>query len=522
MIELETSLHLAQPPLYSGSAGVWKQSFVDAAGDCPGKLTWDPAAVLSMLSFSYVCGDRTLVNEVKRRPWLSEISDDGKACLEKIPPHGRMWKSYDEITENFIRLLCKEATEACRERSEIYILMSGGMDSRVAASILAKVYAEGKLGSRPIAVTWGPDDCRDVVYGRQVATILGFDWKHIDLGPENVMDNIEEVSLHLGSLVSPVHLHRMNWFKGVSSDALVIGGSYGDMVGRAEFSGRHLLELDFLRPANTFGLIRSDILSAASDGLNRDLKELHDRTPGEPGYVLCEHEMHGHYTRSHLNHAMSVINSYCRLYQMFTHPGVYSYMWSLHPWLRFDEIYARTLAKLYPELARLPWARSNRAIKGKTIGAKAGLRRNFHDYGSWISGSLFDRLSKYIVPEWFGETGIFDCEKVHDLTEKIRDKKVVSSLKSWEIWVWLAAFRRMAERLQDMAKPVELDAATRGKPSRTIVLPKREVGTLRRLVSRSDSLYAFMRYCRKIFKKVRKGILRHKSIFKYPPDNTRN
>src|SRR3989442_721563 len=70
---------------------------------------------------------------------------------------------------------------------------------------------------------------------------------------------------------------------------------------------------------------------------------------------------------------MSVINHFCSVYQMFTDPRVYSYMWSLHPSLCVDEVYAVLLGRLHPNLARLPWARTNRALRGRTEGTRLRL-----------------------------------------------------------------------------------------------------------------------------------------------------
>ena len=155
MDELESSLHLAQRPLYIGEKGIGRQSFLEAVDDCREELTWDPAAILSIASFGYACGERTLVNEIKRRPWLSEIGTDSKVHLKNIPPHGRLWTDYDKIATNLIRLLCDEAIQVCRGHKEIYVLLSGGLDSRVVAGVLANIQKQGMLDVRPVCVTWG-------------------------------------------------------------------------------------------------------------------------------------------------------------------------------------------------------------------------------------------------------------------------------------------------------------------------------------------------------------------------------
>ena len=71
MPDLETSSHLFQPPLYRAPDQTWHRDFAAAARRAGGELSWDRTAILSMPSFNYVCGDRTLVRGVRRRPWLA-------------------------------------------------------------------------------------------------------------------------------------------------------------------------------------------------------------------------------------------------------------------------------------------------------------------------------------------------------------------------------------------------------------------------------------------------------------------
>lgn len=527
MFELESSLHLYQSPLYRGRKGHWTTSFPEAVADCQGTLTWDPAAILGILGFTYTCGDRTLVNEVKRLGWLSGIGPDGEPRLEEIPAHGRRWQSPAEIAEELNRLLRQEALEVCRERQEIYVLLSGGLDSRMVAGVLAGLQKEGALPVKPIGVTWGLEDSRDVVYGRRIADMLGFEWLHASLTSDDLKENTEQTVLNIASLVSPVHLHSMHWFRNVSPDALVLAASYGDSVGRAEFSGKHVLELDYLRPVNSFGLLKKEVDAYAYQGVKDDLKQLQDRTAGQPAYVLCEHEMQGHYMRNMISQAMSVINRYCRVYQMFTHPAIYSYMWSIHPARRDDNVYAELLELLDPRLARTPWARTNRALRGATVDTQRGLRKGYHEYEAWIEGPLFEELNRYINPDWFAETGIFDPDNVRRLSEEVRNGrqgKGLYAFKPYEIYLWLAAFRRLAEQLEKMGKSAHLDQVTLSCPgSAPVDVPGiQKVGFLQRQLSRSAFCYNLAKQVlaplRKMRKKNARKKLRQQTIRNYSPE----
>lgn len=509
MLELETSLHLSQPPLYQASDHSWNRDFIEAIKRSGDHLTWDPAAILSILSFNYVCGDRTLVKEIKRRPWLSSIDADSEPKLGAIPAHRYLWLPYQEIAARLTRLLCDEVERVCKGRETIYILLSGGMDSRVVAGIVSRLIREGRLHIHPIAVTWGLRNSRDVVYGQKVAQILDMDWVHVNIGYENIIDNLDDGAGKLGALIPPVHLHCMTWFKEVNKDTLVLSGSYGDMVGRAEFSKVHLLELDYLRPQNFFGLLKPEITAHAMENLNKDLLDLHFRTPGQPKYVLCEHEMHGQYTRGMLTQAMSIINNYCTVYQVFTDPKVYSFMWSIHPSLRFNEVYSCLLEQIEPKLARLPWARTNKALIGKTEGAYEGLNPKFHDYRGWIHGPLYNQLHNEVDPSWFSGTGLFSPERIEELRLSIKYQP--KSFRNYELFVWLAGFRRMVELFEERGISVVFD-----KPSKSYFnLPGISTGK-----GISGFAYAIRQigWLRQSYKYLRHKLIRFQAKLRFPPE----
>jgi asparagine synthase (glutamine-hydrolysing) len=247
----------------------------------------------------------------------------------------------------------------------------------------------------------------------------------------------------------------MPWLRNLPKDALVLAASYGDSVGRAEFSRRHVLELEYVHPTNAFGMIKREFVGSAHSGLLSDLKALRERESGQPKHVLCEHEMQGHYMRGMIAHAMSLINHYCTVYQMFTDPNVYSYMWLIHPALRGNESYAVLLEQLDPKLARLPWARTNRSLRGKTEGTRTGLRAEFHEYAQWTGSSLYDRLRGRLDLEWFAGTGIFDVEGIEKLVQMVRGgQRSVRRYGRRPQWTltWLLSLRRFAERLAELGK----------------------------------------------------------------------
>ncbi|EFK09714.1 asparagine synthase [delta proteobacterium NaphS2] len=519
MEELETSLHLYQPPLYSGQDGNWYSSFEKAASTCSA-LTVDSAAVLSILNFGWVCGDLTLFHEVRRRPWLSRVGEDHRPILRIVPKHGWKFDSASNIASDLLKLLEREAQRVCEKADQVCVLLSGGLDSRIVAGVLSRLYRAGDLKCKPFALTWGFSQSRDAYYAHNVAKTLGFDWENVEFGPDTVMENIDVAAKELGCLHSPEMLHYMTWFKNMPEKTIVLAGSYGDSIGRAEFAGKHLLELSPFRAKNPFQLFKINSHPSAIARIRDEFSSLDDRIPGSPVYAQCEAAMQGHRMRGGLSHALSIINKYCKVYQMFTDPAVYSYMWSIHPSYRNDEIYLETLRKLDGRLANMPWARTNRAIKGKTVGAKSGLKEQYHDYTKWSQGPLYMPLNNIIDPEWFAHTGLFVPENIAKLSRSVKQAKVrVGRLN--DIWLWLAAFRRFIEFMESSGLKIDFSPQEEQHPELFSEFvsdkPVQLMYLLQYLPSRFEQINRMLKSIRGNARNAKRAYLRKKAINKYPP-----
>jgi len=215
--------------------------------------------------------------------------------------------------------------------------------------------------------------------------------------------------------------------------------------------------------------------------------------------------------RGMIAHVMTIINRYCSLYQMFTDPEVYGYMWSIHPSVRDDRIYAALLTQLDQRLARLPWARTNKALRGVTEGANKELQRRFHRYVEWIRGPVCNELGDYVSANWFAETGIFDPRRIEALNVKITQDENKFGLycnKAYGIWTWLAAFRRFSEQLNELGKISHIDNnCDANQPSYHIPEGRNKI---KQFLISSAVLH-------KISKRFRRFILKLWILLKYPP-----
>ncbi len=507
-------VHLWQYPAYRDPRGVWHSEFSGAIKSSKGRMRWNPGGILSSIAFSYPCGDITLVEGIRRSPWLSGIDQEDEVELSSIPPHGRTWMKPRDIAARLLELLEEEARAACRSHSEIYILLSGGLDSRIVAGVVSRLKREGKIEGDLYAATWGLEDSRDVVYAREIAGMLGLEWCHIPIGPETIMDNID-LSASTGNMLPPSDLHCLSWFSRVPPGSLVLAGSYGDSIGRGEYSGQHILELEPLMPRNLLELLKPPPFNRGAEIIQGELDNLMERCEDKTPYVLYEHQQQGHYMRSMIAQAISVLLPRCDVYQMFTAPPVYSFMWSIHPSIRDNRTYAHLLELIHPHLARLPWARTNRALRGRTERARRDVRKQFHCYAEWISGPLYHRIKEIVDPGWFEQTGIFRGHSIEKLTRSLKPDQqslMGESFKPYRLWLWLAGIRKFHQWCGEYGVNLEYDPDSPENRHLPPYHPPRDNRTsLRKFIAR-------WRTARTIKRKLKRIILKWRAIRDYPPE----
>lgn len=449
-----SSKGLYEPPTYILKDGSHFSSFHEALLASDSKLSIDSGALTSYFSFGYVTGDRTIFNEIKRKPWLSKLSDRGEIVLESIPEHNFFGGDYNTIARKFHNLLLEEARDAIRGYENVYVLLSGGLDSRIVAGLVSKLYERGEIKNKPIGVTWGLENSRDVQYGKKMAHILNLEWKYIPMNYKTVLHNIELTGKYLGLIHSPELLHNMNWLNGnTDSNSIVLAGSFGDSIGRGEFGGMHLLDIHLPKISDNFGLLSNVVYEEGKQQAAMDIRMLKERSKSNFDYVHNEHFMQGYRMRNGLCHALTIMNKESNVYQMFTSPPVYEYIWGIHPSFRGDEIYAHLLNDFYPELARIPWARTNKALVGKTEGASNDLLKDYHQYTKWSRDDLREELESMIEIDWFESTGLFRRNGLINLRNIVR-KSQARVGRTNEFWLWLAGFKALNDYVTELGKTI--------------------------------------------------------------------
>ncbi|WP_348827974.1 asparagine synthase-related protein [Halomonas sp. RT37] len=393
----------------------------------------DPAAVLGVLMKNYILSDRTLVQGVKRTPWLSRKNEEGKWQYAELPKHGSVRCPPDIIATKLKERLRDEALSFLQGKKKIGILLSGGMDSRVVAAVVKNLQDDGLYTGEVVALTWGIDESRDVVYSQRIAESFNWEFRHFPVNASVLKKNIH-IAADRGAEYSPVHLHAMSSVSQTDGIDGILAGSYGDSIGRGEYSGRKVRSLPSIlsKNVNHFSFMLCSAEHSAQKTILEDLANDRARYPGRSEASYREIEMQLHYMRRQLNSCMEVIDDRIPVYQMFSDPNVFGFMWSLHPSCRTDRNYECLLQILSNKLLDLPWARTGVRYNENGSNPEDDLKKLNNCYGKWLRTDLRDFVIDEISSGALKTLGIFNE-------------------RSLDMWVrhWPSSTKSKADRLDE-------------------------------------------------------------------------
>jgi hypothetical protein len=387
------------------------------------KRILDNTAFLELLQFNYMLGNRTLVQGIKRMPWRAALNGDG--AIERHPPiaHGLQKSSPRAVASRLRELLEEELITVAQKTNKIFLLLTGGLDSRVIAGILKKV--EPQLQAEIKCVTWGQPESRDVVYARRIAHWYDWEFVNIPYDAERVWKNIKRSAIWGGSEVAGIHLHGTEWFKNTQPEDLVLAASFGDSIGRAEFSSVHLKNMNLTPPQNKHWLLHYSGLKELLSLANKDQQTAWEGETSKLDWAYVELDLQENYMRRMICHSMDYIRQFCRLYQTFTSVNIVSYIWSLSPDDRIDDVYAELLKDLDNKLYSLPWARNGVAPDG-TKESNLNLTKDYHEWGKWLKQDLQNRLETLYFSDGLRELGLFSERSKKRIWKKFMKEPVTS------------------------------------------------------------------------------------------------
>jgi hypothetical protein len=385
----------------------------------------DPISVIEALSKNYMFGDRTLVKGVYRSPWMAE-------------PNGRSWQYFDLPSHGFRKIdpraIADELFRRLREEIHFYVkgkrnlgvLLSGGMDSRIVAGILWDLIDKGDMKVDSVtSFTWGEYESRDVVYAKKIADCFRWRWNHYRVDAEELWKNIR-IAGERGCEYTGFHLHGMPRVAMEARVDVLLAGSFGDSVGRGEYSGKHIFDLKPIGRGVNFRstgyLVRDDVFGENLGLWRKDLFKYHQLYTRDHLYQQHELDYQLHYMRRMLNPCLEIINEVIPVRQVFTHPTVFGFMWSIHPKNRNDLVYCHLLDKLPSILKQTPWARTG-SIFGPDLVERDNYLKSHHKYSHFMQRDLIDRVEDRLLNHHGLKEGIFNMYAIERLIRLIRRKQ---------------------------------------------------------------------------------------------------
>jgi len=366
---------------------VTASTFKEINNQLDNSIRWklDVSAILSLINFNYIQGDRTLIQDVYRMPWHSLITEENTIRRNPPIPHLNNIFSPSDIAGRFIELLTQEFIEEFSDFDNIWILQTGGLDSRVTLAIIRKLSSEGRIKANINLITWGDIYSRDVIYSKQLAEKYHYNWKHINFDKSILKQNFE-IAVNFGAAeVSAFHYHGMAKLKEIaSSKDCIIASSFGDSIGRAEYSGIHLSDLKLIDIYNPYSLFNSDIFRTHKEILEKDraLAWVTDREQSK--VIKNELDMQENYMRRMIGHAMDFIRSFTTLKQTFTSHELVSFAYSISPIFRNFDTYFHILKLIDPSLLEVPWARTGVSLLNDSVDNNKRHSKHYHNYDNWF------------------------------------------------------------------------------------------------------------------------------------------
>lgn len=375
------------------------------------KPVLDPVALFSFLNKNYILNNRTVVQGLNKSPWLARPDSAGDWEYAEVPNHGNRIVSIAQAAETMKKIAADEISRYSKGCKKIGILLSGGMDSRILAGVLYEYQQSLNPAPEIVCYSWGKTDSRDVVYAEKIANAFSWDFCHIALTSDILYQNIFEAGKH-GAEYSPLHLHGMVDVRDRTDCDVILAASYGDSMGRAEFSGTHLSRLKPILKTNLnrFEFFNSKLKAQYDKELVKDAYTYQSRIKRTAEYQYAELERYIHYMRRQLSSAMCIITEKVPLHQVFTSPEMYKFIWDLDVSMRNDLLYESVLKSLPDILMDIPWARTGRLYGDENKPGKSldSYSKENNEYGKWLRDELGAEVYKIIMGSGLLESKYFN------------------------------------------------------------------------------------------------------------------
>lgn len=196
--------------------------------------------LISLLINGHFISDWTLYKNMKTVPpdSMAVWSENGFLAkpLRTVQPSQDRWEtSWDDLVDEMYELSRAAIGEALKSRSSWILPLSSGLDSRLIAAVGAD------FGVEMHAYAWGEPNSTDVIFSRQIAKTLRFQWKHINLPKDFLVKYTLQWADIFGSAMHFHGMYQMAFLDtiGAEASAPIVTGFIGDVL-----SGSSLMNYD--------------------------------------------------------------------------------------------------------------------------------------------------------------------------------------------------------------------------------------------------------------------------------------
>lgn len=406
----------------------------------------DSVAVVEILNKNFPFADRTVLQNISKTPWLAKPNTNLTEWeFSAIPLHGKFKDDPEIIARKFFDLICDEILNYLKDKKTVGLLLSGGMDSRMVAGALDYLIKTKQLDIKVTALTWGNKNTRDVVYAERIAKILNWEWKHYTVEAKDLLNNIKETGLR-GCEYSPIHLHAIPQIKETTDLDVILAGSYGDSIGRAEYGGVHVRKLPKINEniLNVGHLLNEEVFHSSLPIIQQDISRYHQLFPAKEMYMQNEYDYQLHYMRRQLNPCMELLNEKSKFFQVFTSPATFKYIWNIDPSLRNDDLYKMMLTYFKTDLSQIPWARTGLKY-GSVEGKTDDLLKRHHTYVEIMNDEILEDMKEFALTESIKNSGIFNYSSIEELF-RLAKKYPLNSFYYTEKLAWIASLAILVDR----------------------------------------------------------------------------
>ena len=425
----------------------------------------DLTAVVEMLNFNYFLGDRTLLKGVSKAPFFAKFNSQSNQFEYRKLIMGTDNMQKELIVKTLYNLLQNEMIEYIADRANIGVLLSGGMDSRIVLGILNSLIVEGKVAKNLNIqlFTWGLPNSRDVIYAKEIAKRLKLNIKTFLVGEEDIYNNIE-YSINNGLEYSPLHLHAMLRIANEKNLDCILAGSFGDSIGRAQYSGT---KVGFLVPheirfKNNNYLVNEKLKKDVYTTCQSDIAQYRKVFKQKEEYQNIELEYQIHYMRRMINTVMMSIDNNINLYQMFASPKLYEFVWSLDCQSRHNDFYKGLFNLFYVKLHDIPYAKTGLPYLSKD-GTPDGFLKDHHKYKEQIQLYFKQYIENRIFKTNFLDFGIVNKDVVLTAFNGMDRFSWKKNYYYEEKLMWLAMLSEFIKRNNIIVERNEIRTSTKGR-----------------------------------------------------------